>query len=88
MNEVIKHTPDRPAIAPGPYRHYRFGHIYQVLHIALNENTQAWDVVYQDMTTGHVFTRPAAQWSEPVEHSGRKQPRFAQVTPDYRQVGP
>jgi cyclomaltodextrinase len=65
-----------PAIRLGRYRHFKGGE-YQVLGLARDSETLAWQVVYRALyAEGGLWVRPAAMFSEQVEREGRTMPRF------------
>jgi hypothetical protein len=64
---------------PGLYRHYKGNH-YRVHGLALHTETEEWMVVYEALYgDGGLFVRPAAMFTEDVDVSGRRGPRFARV---------
>lgn len=67
---------------PGLYRHYK-GNDYRVLGLARHSETLEPLVIYQALYGERGFwVRPAAMFVETIEHSGRRQPRFALVRAD------
>jgi hypothetical protein len=76
--------PPLPTDAPQEgevYRHYK-GDSYRVVGVALHSD-ETWLVVYEPMYEGAVsklFTRPVAEWGEPVEWQGQKTPRFTRLS--------
>lgn len=66
-------------------QHYKNGHIYKILHVALHSETHEEMVVYQGIYDseefGHnpIFVRPKAQFFEEVEYKGAKIPRFQDI---------
>lgn len=70
-------APPRPNLAPGPWLHYRFGIIFELLHVALNEGTGEWMVVHMNRHSRTIFVRPASEWEQiVVTPDGRRLPRF------------
>ena len=70
---------DIPPVAPGRYRHFK-GKEYEVIAMASHSETLEPMVVYRALYgEGGIWVRPAAMWSEMVEHEGQKVPRFAPV---------
>jgi hypothetical protein len=73
----------RPNLSPGPWVHYKFGAIYELMQVALHEGTGEWHVVHRNRQTMNVFVRPAREWEEPVRtSSGVIVPRFRQPNAD------
>ncbi len=64
------------------YQHYKNGHIYKILHIALDSETHEEMVVYQGIYDSEefgrnpIFVRPKAMFFEELEYKGVKVPRF------------
>jgi len=72
-------APPRPNLAPGPWVHYRYGTIFELLHLALDEGTGEWMVVHQNRHTQNLFVRPASEWTQIVKTvTGQEVPRFRQ----------
>lgn len=68
-----------PPIPPGRYRHFK-GREYEVLSVASHSETLEPMVVYRALYgEGGIWVRPAAMWSEQVEHEGRLVPRFSPI---------
>ena len=66
-------------VVGGFYRHFK-NRLYQVLHLAVDANTEEPLVVYQALYGERgVWVRPAAMWSEEVERDGYHGPRFQWV---------
>ena len=64
-------------IKPGKYRHFKGGE-YEVLGMATHSETMEPMVVYRALYGERgLWVRPAAMWSESVEHGGVVQPRFS-----------
>jgi hypothetical protein len=64
---------------PGRYRHYK-GNEYRVLGLARHSETLEPLVVYQALYGERgTWVRPAAMWSETVQHAGVVSPRFLRV---------
>ena len=65
-----------PELTPGRYRHFKGGE-YELLEVAKHSETTEPMVVYRALYgEGGVWVRPAAMWSELVEHEGELVPRF------------
>jgi hypothetical protein len=65
------------SIRVGYYRHFK-GMPYRVLGTARHSETMEDLVVYQALYGEHgLWVRPAAMFTETVQHDGREQPRFA-----------
>ena len=63
-------------IKPGRYRHFK-GSEYEVIGTARHSETLEEMVVYRALYgEGGLWVRPAAMWSETVEHDGYCGPRF------------
>lgn len=68
-----------PSIEPGVYEHHK-GPRYEVLTTARHSETEEWVVVYRQLYGDHgTWVRPAAMFTETVEHEGRRVPRFRRV---------
>ena len=68
-----------PPVAPGRYRHFK-GREYEVLYTASHSETLEPMVVYRALYgEGGIWVRPAAMWSEEVEHEGQRVKRFSPV---------
>ena len=65
-----------PPIKPGKYIHFK-GNEYEVIETAAHSETLEEMVVYRALYgDGGLWVRPAAMWSEIVEHNGRQVKRF------------
>jgi len=63
-------------IKPGKYIHFK-GNEYEVIGTATHSETLEEIVVYRALNDGEkLWVRPAAMWSEIVEHNGRSIRRF------------
>lgn len=66
----------------GKYLHFKTGHLYEVIGVALHSETLEEMVVYKALYTseiyGHerVWVRPKAMFFEQVEHQGQSVARF------------
>lgn len=70
-------APPRPNLSPGPWVHYKFGRVYELMHLALNEGTGEWMVVHRNQMTMDIFVRPVSEWLEIVQTTaGTLLPRF------------
>ena len=64
---------------PGLYRHYK-GNEYRVISLARHSETLESLVVYQALYGERgLWVRPAAMFTEQVEHGGKRVPRFARI---------
>lgn len=64
-------------IQPGElYRHYKGGE-YEVITLAIQENTLEPLVVYRSLAKNTVWVRTLKNWNEEVEVGGKKVKRFA-----------
>jgi hypothetical protein len=63
------------SVRPGPNRHFKGGR-YEVIGVARHSETEEPHVVYR-AADGSLWVRPAAMFTETVEHDGRMVPRFA-----------
>jgi hypothetical protein len=71
-----------PAIALGPYRHYKGGR-YSVLGVVRHSETLEPMVLYKPLDSDvGLWVRPYAMFLETVDIDGRKQLRFAPETSD------
>lgn len=71
--------PPLPGIALGRYRHYKGGE-YEVLGVTRHSETLEPLVLYRPLYDGSgMWVRPFAMFLEPVEHAGKRQPRFSPV---------
>jgi hypothetical protein len=66
-------------VKPGTYQHYKGG-LYQAITTARHSETQELLVIYMSLSTGDLWARPQAMWSdEIVWPDGEKRPRFVPV---------
>lgn len=67
-------------LRPGIYRHFK-GKEYRLMYVARHSETLEPMVFYQKLY-GEMdyWVRPAAMWSETVEHEGIRQPRFVWIS--------
>ena len=64
---------------PGIYEHYK-GNRYEVIGVALHEETHEELVVYCDVNDSQkLWVRPLSVFNENVEKDGEKIPRFKRV---------
>lgn len=73
---------DFPQIEKGVYRHNKKGHLYEVLGVALQTETEEALVIYRplyDEAEHQLFARPYAMFVENVELNGEVKPRFEKV---------
>ena len=68
-----------PSIPLGRYRHYKGGE-YEVLGVVRHSESLEPLVLYRPLynDSGH-WVRPFAMFLEPVEHDGKRQPRFSRI---------
>lgn len=66
----------------GHYNHYRNGQTYEALMFAIDTDNDTIVIVYQDVDSELIFTRPIKQWFDlmTVEPGDRKVPRFVKVS--------
>lgn len=77
MSDSLPPLPTEPK--PGLYRHHK-GNEYRVLGLARHSETLEPLVVYQALHGERgTWARPAAMFTEMVEHEGVRRPRFARV---------
>ena len=68
-----------PTIKPGRYRHFK-GNEYEVIGTARHSETLEELVVYRALyDNGGLWVRPAAMWSEMIEHGGQTVRRFTYI---------
>lgn len=72
---------DFPVIEKGTYRHNKKGHLYEVLGVALQTETDEPLVVYRPLYGGEyeLFARPYAMFVENIALNGAVVPRFEKV---------
>lgn len=72
---------DFPSIETGTYRHSKTGHLYEVLGVAFQTESEESLVVYRPLykTDCELFARPYAMFVENVEIDGEVKPRFEEV---------
>lgn len=70
-----------PAIEKGVYRHTKKGHLYEVIGMALQTETDEPLVIYRPLYESdyELFARPYAMFVEEVELNGEMKPRFEKV---------
>ncbi len=61
------------------YRHYKGG-IYEIVAVAIQEQTLEPCVVYKSRDTAMVWVRAWDNWSEEVDVEGERIPRFTRVS--------
>lgn len=73
--------PPLPQPRLGRYRHYKGGE-YEVVGVARHSESLEPLVLYRPLCNGSgLWVRPYAMFFEDIEHEGRRQPRFAFVSP-------
>ncbi|WP_107688996.1 DUF1653 domain-containing protein [Neisseria wadsworthii] len=71
--------PDKPDIPAGIYRHYK-GNLYEVQALARHSETEEWLVVYRALYREYgLWVRPAAMFTEKLEHQGHTVSRFTLI---------
>jgi len=61
------------------YTHYKAGGTYEIISLAVKEDTLEPLVIYQAIDHGNtVWARTYANWSEEVEYEGKTVKRFVQ----------
>lgn len=66
-------------VEAGRYRHFKGGE-YEVLAVATHSETHEPMVVYRPLyNDSGWWVRPLAMFAEPVEHEGRRVPRFERL---------
>jgi hypothetical protein len=70
-----------PSIEKGTYRHSKKGHLYEVLGVALQTETDEPLVIYRPLYENEyeLFARPYTVFMEQVEINGEVKPRFEKV---------
>lgn len=72
---------DFPSIEKGAYRHSKTGHLYEVLGVALQTETNEPLVTYRPLEDSEyeLFARPYNMFIEEVTINGEVKPRFEKV---------
>jgi hypothetical protein len=72
---------DFPNIVKGIYRHSKKGHLYEVIGMALQTETDEPLVIYRPLYENEyeLFARPYAMFIEKVELDSKLIPRFEKV---------
>lgn len=72
---------DFPSIEKGTYRHGKTGHLYEVLGVALQTETNEALVIYRplDNSEYEFFARPYSMFVEEVTINGEVMPRFEKI---------
>ena len=65
-------------VKKGIYRHFKGG-VYRVIGVGCHSESLEEMVVYQSVSDGGIWVRPAAMWDEKVEHDGKILSRFQYV---------
>ena len=70
-----------PVIKKGVYRHSKKGHLYEVLGVALQTETDEPLVIYRPLYDSEygLFARPFEMFLEQVEIDGGLKPRFEKI---------
>lgn len=81
MAETLERSPPHHWVRRDSlWRHYKGG-VYIVLCLAAREaDHNQLDVIYKDVDTGRVWSRPLANWREEVSDGTKTIPRFRQVS--------
>ncbi len=68
-------------IETGTYRHNKKGHLYEVLGVALQTETEEQLVIYRPLYESEfeLFARPYGMFTEQVEIDGKMVPRFEKI---------
>lgn len=68
-------------IEKGTYRHNKTGHLYEVIGVAVQTETEEILVVYRPLWDSQhdLYARPYAMFVEQVELDGETKPRFEKV---------
>lgn len=72
---------DFPSIEKGTYRHGKTGHLYEVLGVALQTETNEPLVIYRPLDDNEYefFARPFSMFVEEVTINGKLTPRFEKI---------
>ena len=72
-----------PGLVKGVYRHTKTGHLYEVIGVALQTETDEPLVIYKPLwrCKYQLFARPYAMFVEHVEVNDATAPRFVLVEP-------
>lgn len=70
-----------PSIQKGTYIHHKSGHLYEVMGVALQTETDEPLVIYRPLWKSEyeLFARPHAMFTEEVELNGEMKPRFEKI---------
>lgn len=60
------------------YRHFKGGE-YEVLAVALKEDTLEPVVIYRSFLKGYIWARTLQNWNEEVETGGKRVKRFEEI---------
>ncbi|MFM7568322.1 MAG: DUF1653 domain-containing protein [Betaproteobacteria bacterium] len=76
---MTRDLPELPSIQLGRYRHYKGGE-YEVLGVVRHSESLEPMVLYRPLyNSSGCWVRPFSMFLEPVEHEGRRQPRFSLI---------
>lgn len=79
---MTNELPELPSVPPGRYRHYKGGE-YEVLGVVRHSESLEPLVLYRPLyNDSGSWVRPFSMFLEPVEHEGRRQPRFSLASAD------
>ncbi len=79
-DDLQKEIATLPMKAGQLYRHYKGGS-YEVVTLALKEDTLEFLVIYKSLDRGGtIWARTWSNWNEEVEVGGRSVPRFTRVS--------
>ncbi len=69
------------AVEKGIYRHNKTGNLYEVIGVALHTETKEILVTYKPQNTSEyeIYVRPVEMFTELVDISGKKVPRFEKI---------
>lgn len=70
-----------PEIEKGTYRHSKKGHLYEVIGVALQTETDKPLVIYRPLYENEyeLFARPYDMFIENIELNGEIKPRFEKI---------
>jgi hypothetical protein len=69
-------------VRPGQYRHFKHGHIYEVILCAKHSENEESLVIYRD-NSGNIWARPEFSFSQAVLVDGEPMPRFELMERDW-----
>jgi hypothetical protein len=72
---ILNHSSLKPG---GRFRHYKGGE-YEIVALALKEDTLEPLVIYKSLEHGTIWARTLKNWNESVEVDGKKMKRFRKI---------